>query len=206
MEIELKYRIPTPDVADDIWNDKLFFSFEEEDSREELCFIARYFDTENCDLAKNDMAYRVRKEGCRWVATLKWKGHSEGALHTREEVSVPVKDDVPDPTVFGESEMGAVLEDIVGDRELTGIMETRFLRRRFRIDTGTGIFELSVDQGMIMTPYGEEPISEVEIELFSGDTEELQELGKKLCGEYDLEKEEESKYSRGIKMIKANRK
>ena len=30
MEIELKYRIPTPEVADDIWNDKLFFSYEEE--------------------------------------------------------------------------------------------------------------------------------------------------------------------------------
>ena len=26
MEIELKYRIPTPEVADDIWNDKLFFN------------------------------------------------------------------------------------------------------------------------------------------------------------------------------------
>ena len=26
----MKYRIPTPEVADDIWNDKLFFSYEED--------------------------------------------------------------------------------------------------------------------------------------------------------------------------------
>ena len=73
MEIELKYRIPTPEVADDIWNDKLFFSYEEDGSREELCFMAKYFDTSDCDLAKHSIAYRVRKEGCRWVAALKWR-------------------------------------------------------------------------------------------------------------------------------------
>ncbi len=205
MEIELKYKIPTTEIADDIWNDKLFFSLEEDDSREEMCFNAKYFDTPNCDLAKNDMAYRVRKEGCRWVASLKWKGHSEGALHTREEINVPVEDDKPDPGVFRESKIGAELMKIIGDKVMYSLLETRFHRRRFRIDTGTGLFELSVDEGWIVTPYGEEPISEVELELFSGKTEELEKLGKKLCDEYGLEKETRSKYARGIKMIKDNR-
>ena len=72
------------------------------------------------------------------------------------------------------------------------------------MDTGTGIFELSVDEGWIVTPYGEEPISEVELELFSGETEELEELGKRMCEAYELEKEEQSKYARGIKIIKEN--
>lgn len=205
MEIELKYRIPTPEVADDIWNDKLFFSYEEDGSREELCFMAKYFDTSDCDLAKHSIAYRVRKEGCRWVAALKWSGQSDGALHTREEINVPVQDDRPDPSVFRESEMGAVLEEIIGDKALIGLLETRFIRRRFRIDTGKGIFELSIDQGKIVTPYGDEPISEVEIELFSGESEELECLGRKLCGKYHLEKESRSKYSRGIRIIKDNR-
>ena len=56
-----------------------------------------------------------------------------------------------------------------------------------------------------MTPYGDEPISEVEIELFSGESEELECLGRKLCGKYHLEKESRSKYSRGIRIIKDNR-
>lgn len=205
MEIELKYSIPAHEVADEIWKDKLFFHMEEDDSREEMCFLAKYFDTPDCDLAKNDIAYRVRKEGCRWVAALKWKGHSEGALHTREEINVPVNDDKPAPGVFKESEIGAEFLRIIEGKTLYSMLETRFHRRRFRIDTGTGIFELSVDEGWIVTPYGEEPISEVELELFSGETEELEELGKRLCETYDLEKQSKSKYARGIKIIKENR-
>lgn len=205
MEIELKYKVPAPEVADAIWKDKLFFHMEEDDSREELCFDARYFDTADCDLAKNEMAYRVRKEGCRWVAALKWKGHSEGALHTREEINVPVKDDKPDPSVFKESKIGAELLRIIGDKMVYPFLETKYHRRRFRIDTGTGIFELSVDEGWIITPYGQEPISEVELELFSGETEELEALGRSMCEEYGLEKEEQSKYARGIRIIKENR-
>ena len=204
MEIELKYSIPTPKVADDIWKDKLFFNFEEMNSREEICFIAKYFDTSDCDLAKHDLVYRVRKEGSKWIASLKWKGYNEGALHKREEINVPVDDDIPDPKVFKESEMGTVLMKLIGDKPLESLLETRFKRRRFRIDTQKGIFELSIDQGEIVTPYGKEPISEVEIELFSGDTKELEALGKSLCEKYNLEKEERSKYSRGIAIIKAN--
>ncbi len=205
MEIELKYRIPSAEIADDIWNDKLFCTFEEEASREELCFMARYYDTPDCDLARNDMAYRVRKEGCRWVATLKWRGQNEGALYTREEINVPVSDDAADPAVFRESEMGAMLMDIIGEKELISLLETRFMRRRFRIDTGDGIFEISIDQGRIITPYGDEPISEVEIELFSGERGELERIGRQMCEEYDLQREAGSKYSRGIAIIKQNR-
>lgn len=205
MEIELKYSIPEAETADAIWEDKLFSDYEEEGSREELCFIAKYFDTSDCDLARNDIAYRVRKEGCRWVAALKWKGKNEGALHMREEINVPVSSDDPDPSVFRESEMGAMMTDIIGDKELISLLEMRFVRRRFRIDTGTGIFELSIDQGKIVTPYGEEPISEVELELFSGETEELEELGAEICESYDVCKQEQSKYSRGINIIRNNR-
>ena len=57
----MKYRIPTPEVADDIWNDKLFFSYEEDGSREELCFMAKYFDTSDCDLAKHSIALQSQK-------------------------------------------------------------------------------------------------------------------------------------------------
>lgn len=202
MEIELKYRIPTPEVAEDIWKDRMFFHMEEENSREELCFDAKYFDTEDWSLSKNDMAYRVRREGERWVAALKWKGHTEGALHMREELNVPVKDGTPDPAVFHESEVGARLEKVVNGRPVICMLQTKYHRRRFRIDTGEGLYELSLDDGWIITPYGEERILEVELELFSGDAEELMTLGGKLCEEYGLQKEERSKYARGIDIIR----
>ncbi len=202
MEIELKYRIPTPEIADEIWKDKMFFHLEEEGSREELCFDAKYFDTEDWALSKNEMAYRVRKEGTSWVASLKWKGHTEGALHVREELNVPVADGEPDPEVFHGSEIGEHLKEVIDGRPLKCLLETRYHRRRFRIDTGDGLYEMSLDDGWIITPYGQDRILEVELELFSGETEELERLGASMCEKYRLEKEERSKYARGIELIK----
>ncbi len=92
--------------------------------------------------------------------------------------------------------------EVLGDENVECVLETRFHRKRFRIDTGTGIFELSVDKGTILTNYGEEPIFEVELELFSGETEELMELGEQLQEKYGLEVQELSKYARGIELIK----
>lgn len=201
MEIELKYRIPNPETAEEIWKDKMFFHMEEEDSREEMCFDARYYDTENRALSENDMAYRVRKEGDNWVAALKWKGHTEGALHVREELSVPVADGKPDPEVFHGSEIGEHLKEVIGSMELQCLLETKYHRRRFRIDTGEGLYELSLDDGWILTSCGRDRILEVELELFSGETEELEKLGAAMCEKYGLEKEERSKYSRGLDMI-----
>ena len=57
-------------------------------------------------------------------------------------------------------------------------------------------------QGVYLTNYGKEPIFEVELELFSGETEELVELGEQLQEKYGLEVQELSKYARGIELIK----
>lgn len=204
MEIELKYKIPAMAIADDIWKDDIFSDIEEEGSREELYLDAKYFDTSRCDLAKNEIAYRVRSEGEHIVASLKWKGHCEGGLHTREEINVPVMDDEPDVSVFSESEIGRQLMEILEGKDVECLVETRFNRRRFRIDTGSSIFEVSVDTGRIVTAYGELPISEVEIELFSGKTSEMIKIGRKLRDKYELAAENKSKYARGVELIKAS--
>lgn len=204
MEIELKYNIQDSDTADRIWANELFKNAEEKDSREEKHFDARYFDTDGCDLAKNEIAYRVRREGEKLVAAVKWKGHSEDGLHVREEISVPVSSEDPEPEVFRESRIGCSMMEFIGDKELHCFLETTVLRRRFRIDTGTGLFEFSIDEGEIVTQYGRLPVSEVEIELFSGETEELLKIGKLLQDKYGLTEGNESKYYRGIKLIREN--
>ena len=103
---------------------------EEEESREEVCLDARYYDTCHCDLSKKQIAYRIRKEGERWVAALKCNGTNEGALHKRIEISVPVIDGTPDPSVFSESEMGEELMEVLGDEKVECVLETRFHRKQ----------------------------------------------------------------------------
>ena len=205
MEIELKYNIPDSETADLIWENELFRDVEEAGSREILNIDARYFDTDNFDLAGNEVAYRVRREGDHLMAALKWKGHTEDGLHVREEINVPVQDDFPDLNVFHESSVGCEVCELAEGRELKCVLQTACTRRRFRIDTGTGLFEFSIDSGEIVTQYGELPINEVEIEVFAGETEELLEIGKKLQEKYGLEEENKSKYCRGLQMIEENR-
>ncbi len=65
----------------------------DKNSDEEIEMHAVYFDTEDRRLYREGMAFRVRKEGNKLVATLKWNGTSEDGMHKREEINVPVDDE-----------------------------------------------------------------------------------------------------------------
>ncbi|MCI8631377.1 MAG: CYTH domain-containing protein [Firmicutes bacterium] len=204
MEIETKYIIADRETADKLWEDKFLASMEEEGSRETIYMKAVYFDTEDSLLAENDIAFRVRAEGDSIFATLKWSGKNEGALHTREEINIPVSGETcmiaPDLSVFKESEIGKELIQLIGDRRLFSNVETGVVRRRFRIDTGKALIEVSVDTGEIITKGGNEPICEAEFELFSGDEAELERVSMAVKDKYGLVPGEKSKYARGLEL------
>ena len=205
MELELKYGIPDEDTALKIWEDDSLAAMEEESSRETLFMKAAYFDTPDHVLSSRDITFRIRMEGDRIFATLKWSGKSEGALHQREEINVPVDDEAcflsPDPSLFRESQVGQEMIGLLGDQPLESIIETRFLRKRFRIDTGSSIIEVSLDKGEMITDKGTEPIAELELELFSGNPEELTAIGNRIAETYGLVGVEESKYARGKNLL-----
>lgn len=205
MEIEVKYNIGDKLVADKIWEEQLLQSYEEAESREKLFMKSAYFDTEDMVLYNNSMAFRVRLEGNRVVATLKWQGNIDGALHQVQEINVPVDDEacflVPSPELFKESEIGQELIALLENKHLICIVEVHYIRRRFRIDKSNTIMEISIDEGEIVTDKGKQPISEVEIELFSGEQEELVSLGQKIAEKYDLTPGVKSKYLRGLELL-----
>ena len=205
MEIEMKYGIGDKEIAKSIWEDEYLLSMEEKDSRERLYMKASYFDTDDYILSKNDIAFRVRMEGARIVASLKCNGSSVEGLHTREEINVPVKDEAcfikPDPEIFKESDIGRGMIALVQGKPLHSLLETRFLRSRMRIDTGKSICEVAIDDGEIVTDFGSLPICEMEIELFSGDQEDVLRIGKALAEKYQLTAEDRSKYARGLELL-----
>ena len=207
MEIELKYSVPDKETMDKIWKDPYFSDIEEKDTREDILMRAAYFDTEDRILSSNDIAFRVRMEGSKTVASLKWndKDISIRGLHMREEINVPINDDTcfisPKPDIFKESAEGRDLLEVVGDSPLVNILEMTFVRRRVRLDNEDCICELSLDEGKIVCDNGEEPISEMEIEIFSGDQEDLLKMGEEIASKYNLEPELSSKYSRGLRML-----
>lgn len=209
MEIEMKYSIPDRETSEAIWEDEYLASIEEADTRENIVMKAVYFDTEDYVLSRNDIAMRVRLEGERVVATIKSSGKSEDGLHVREEINVPVDDEkfflVPDLQVFKESEIGQQLIGLVGFKTLFGVIETNFLRSCFKVDNGKGIMEVAIDRGEIITREGNEPICELEIELFSGEEDALKEVTQTLVEKYNLQAEDRSKYARGLALLGAER-
>lgn len=210
MEIEIKYSIIGQKIGDKLWQDEILSEMEDENSREYIEMKSAYFDTDDYVLSENDIAFRVRKENKRVVASLKWGGKNDGALHERQEFNVPMDNEDsfrrPDAAVFKESEIGENILRLIDERPLIQLMEITYLRRCFRIDTGKSLIEVSIDEGEIMTENGTEPINEVELELFTGDVEDLLRVGTSLCERYDLEEETESKYARGLKLLNMGKK
>jgi triphosphatase len=208
MEIELKYSIETKEQMNLIWEDDFLRSMEEKDSRESVYMKAAYFDTADFILAKNRIAFRIRKEGDRVMATLKWRDRDVGitGLYMREEINVPVKDEScflsPDPTIFRESPEGRDLIEALDGAPLICIFETHFYRRRLRIDSGETICEISLDEGEVIADSGRAPISELEIELFSGKQEDMMKIGDRIVQTYRLRPEPISKYAKGIRLAK----
>lgn len=207
MEIELKYKIESTEQMDSIWNDALISSLEEKGSREQLLIKAVYFDTEDFLLQKNQIAFRIRKEGDRMVGTLKWRDHDPGinGLYMREEINVPLKNEeyflAPDPAIFKESSVGRELIEAIGDNELIGIFETVFTRKKVRIEIGNTICEVALDKGKIIAANETMPISELEVELYTGKQEDLISIGEKISKKYELEPELKSKYARAISLV-----
>ncbi|MBP6492492.1 MAG: CYTH domain-containing protein [Clostridia bacterium] len=205
MEIEMKYGIGDKEIARSIWEDEYLLSIEEKDSRERVYMKASYFDTDDYILSKNDIAFRVRMEGARIVASLKWNGESVDGLHTREEINVPVNDEtcfiMPSPEIFKESDIGRDMIALVQGKPLHSLLETRFLRSRLRVDTGKSICEVAIDEGEIVTDFGNLPICELEIELFTGEQEDVLKMGVVLAEKYGLTAENRSKYARGLKLL-----
>jgi triphosphatase len=70
-----------------------------------------------------------------------------------------------------------------------------------RIDTGISICEVAIDEGEIVTDFGNLPICELEIELFSGEQEDVIQIGKTLAEKYQLTVESMSKYARGWNLL-----
>ena len=206
MEIELKYLIKDESDIERIFQDPYLMKIKDRKTDEEIEMHAVYFDTEDRRLYREGIAVRVRKEGCKLVATLKWNGSSEDGMHKREEINVPVSDEeklrTPDIRIFDQSEMCEVLEKVVGKRTLLPVMDIFFSRRQMRLDTGKSICELSVDRGEIVAGGRTAPIAELEIELYSGEEDDMKALGDTVCEKYQLSPEDASKYKRGLDLMK----
>jgi len=204
MEIELKFLIEEEFTRERIFEDHHLRKLAGEEALEIIPMKAVYYDTEEKDLMRSGFAFRVRYEDARPVATMKWGGGAEDGLHRRGELNVTVNEDFaecPDMNIFRGSEIYEELADTVGEKPLIPVMEMEFVRKQMHVDTGKSISVVSCDEGEIRTAVGSAPISEVEVELYSGDQEDMIALGRELAAKYNLQAGNKSKFQRGLELL-----
>ena len=194
MEIELKLRLP-PSALDALRADPLLANIRK--TRKQLDNI--YFDTPQRTLAQAGIGLRLRRDGRRWLQTVKGSGSSQAGLHQREEIEFAVAGKALEWPPLAGTTFESVLEPLKD--QLVPQFHTRFERdiRRLRGATGAEI-ELAIDHGDILAGDRREPLCEVELELLSGSVDDLFSLALLLVERHPLVADNRSKAERGSRL------
>lgn len=161
-----------------------------------------YFDTPELELRARGCALRLRRAGRIWLQTFKQGGSASAGLHARIEVEFAVGG--------RDLELGR-LRDVPGTdflrrkrvaNRLIPAFETLFTRTAWQLVTEDGsIVEVALDQGDIWSAGRNLPLSEVELELISGDPMTLYRLAMALQNTVPLMPENRSKAERGYALF-----
>jgi inorganic triphosphatase YgiF len=157
-----------------------------------------YYDTPDLALKAQGMALRLRREGARWVQTLKGAGRVEGGLHQREEHEIQVPAALLDYPALAAWGMSELLADPAQRTRLQPVFTCDFKRtiRHLALSDGTQL-ELCTDLGTIAAGEAIEPISEIELELKAGTPARLIDFALLLLEPIALRLEPRSKAERG---------
>jgi triphosphatase len=193
-EIELKFAVGPEDLP---FLRRLPLIAGTAPSRQSLTSI--YFDTPDLGLRRRALALRIRKEGRRYVQTLKRGNGDAAGYFARPEWQMPVRRTTPD---LSSEELRRELGDLAAE-PLRPVFTSR-IRRTTRLlhpSPDTAI-ELAFDQGSIASPAGTEvPVCEVELELKEGDPQALFDLARTLNAVRPLRLETRSKSARGYALL-----
>jgi len=173
---------------------------------------ARYFDTADQALAAEGIVLRLRKEGRRWVQTVKATG--DNALH-RLEHNVDLGTAAASPAIDPQRHQGTPVGDRLAkvlaasgaslvERQSTDIVR---LTRDVRV-TGPGgaVVEMALDVGKVVAYAGtpeqsESPVCELELELKRGDVQGLVSLAGRWSQQHGLWFSTVSKAERGARLL-----
>ena len=157
-----------------------------------------YYDTPERELQRTGAGLRLRREGARWVQTLKRGGGVEAGLHRRNELETRVPAQLLDYHALAASGVSPVFGDPARRARLQPVFVADFTRTVRDIEPAPGTrFELCCDQGTITAGEASEPVSEIELELKAGPAEAMLDFAMALAQALPLRLEPRSKAQRG---------
>ncbi len=193
-EIELKLHIPAKSVKKLATHPKLAGLKEHKQ-----VLLNTYYDTPSLALHNRRIAVRYRKKGWQWLLTVKSAEPASGGLAVRNEWETPANPGEFDFSHVDHEELRAFLEN--ARPELEPVFTTDFRRRIWHVPIGNSIIELAADRGHIHSQGRQEDISEIELELLSGDVVDIFRLTRHLQRDIDLMPALASKAERGYRLF-----
>ncbi|MBN9425658.1 MAG: inorganic triphosphatase, partial [Burkholderiales bacterium] len=207
VEIELKFLVPAQAraaVAAQVGRETA--------SSGHVRLLALYLDTPDRRLARAGLAWRLRREGRRWVQTL--KGPGAGPLERFEhEVLRPGPE--PDAALHAGTAAGDRLIELLRragkDGDPVQVRYRTEVRRRLRrVRTRGAVVEVAFDEGRIVAAAPGAtgavlPLCELEFELVSGSTAAMLGLVQRWCRRFGLIVDPRSKAERGDELAEGRR-
>ncbi len=160
-----------------------------------------YYDTPSLDLKTKGVALRLRKSAGKWVQTVKGGGGVVAGVHTRHEWDLPLPKNALDLTRFEDPFLVDLFSDPEIRHRLAPVFSTEFSRKLLLLEYSGSSIECSFDRGSILSGEKVESISELELELKSGEPAALYDLALELLESIPLEIETVSKAGRGYSLF-----
>lgn len=163
-----------------------------------------YYDTPDFRLGKQRIALRTRKVTNQWIQTIKSGGTVHDGLHQHHEFECALNDDKPDLDRIPEKQLKDFFSNKQLRNKLQPIFSTVFHRTIYLLEPQEHFkLECCIDDGVITANQKTEIISEIELELKSGDKSQLIEFSRLLQAQcpFDLIPENENKAKRGYALL-----
>lgn len=209
MERELKFEL-TPDQQVAIRELPLLQEMQAEPPHEEQ-LESEYFDTADLQLRSEGASLRVRRNGERYVQTLKCTGTPAGGWFERDEYETEVPGPRPDisallAVVPKKSPLSELLQQPTLQTDLAPVFRTAVTRLVWQLKAAQGEeVELALDSGSVSTEQQDEPFTELELELKRGERTGLAALALHLTERLPLRLSLHSKSDRGYRLLVSER-
>ena len=161
-----------------------------------------YFDTPQCELRGRDMVLRLRRDGARWVQSLKAGRSGRGGLHVREEWEFDRDTPGLELALFADTPLAQVPDAERLHERLRIAFQVEVVRTAWRLARAPGErLEVVLDQGRVRRGRRSKAIRELEIECREGDTGAAFALAAALLAEAPLRASAVTKSERGYRIF-----
>ncbi|QCR35011.1 inorganic triphosphatase [Nissabacter sp. SGAir0207] len=163
-----------------------------------------YYETPDNTVRGMDMGLRIRGFDGRYEMTIKTAGKAMGGLHQRPEYNVELEEPTLDLARFPAEIWPEGCDVMALQGELQPLFQTDFMREKWLVTFQQSEIEIALDQGSVKAGELSEPLCEIELELKTGNTDDLLALAAWLGEEGGLRQGGLSKAARGYHLAKGN--